>query len=77
MDELFLRKIEAYIPYQRWIVKIVKWSKVEYSELFSTEKDAMDGCCEWYLKKTGATYDYEAVVTDLGQLGFQVIICEA
>ncbi len=76
MDDLALRKAGAYIPYQRWMLKIFTELRVEYLELFATEKAAAEDCCKWYLRETGKTYDFDAIVLDLGQIGWQVVVCE-
>lgn len=76
MSSLALRKEGAFVPYERWTLKINAADHVEYLEIYDSELAAKYGCCKWYLHETGEVYDFNSIVTDLGSIGFTVEISQ-
>ena len=74
MDHLHTRKLDAFLPYERWNLVIEMSGEVLYSESFNSETDAQQGARDLWFQMSGETLTYRGAVKKLDEAGATVTI---
>jgi hypothetical protein len=75
MDGMALRKLDAFLPYDRWqLIIYMRHDIIKHAEICDSEQDAKNRCCAWYKSHSGYSATYDNIIKDLSDMGNWVVI---